>query len=277
MDLVERLISIKGSFFVHDCNIYTIDIRGRDGSIKGKTLSKLCKVEDAKHAVEGNFQNTHKFLHNAVVPLLAKSASEDKEERNHYFDKIHPRHLPLGLGANNFHFYVEDTLGDLELSNKRFKKIGQKPRSAFHANYPKVDSHKIEIEKRGNKYILSEKLNPFFMVNKGERYLFQNMQIAMEIQERGNKLKINEPTMKRKTHHPFVYSDDHICFDGKKRWKRLGVEFKMQDINSSLLRSIGKVFNESKVNLIDGYHSNVSPVKSLNQRNFPNEYRGKAV
>lgn len=274
MNIVDKLVLAKGGFVVYDCEIYTPHPLGRDGQLNGKNLKRLCSAQELKHLIEGNFSDAKKFLQCAVSPLLSRNILDTKAEANYIFDQIYTRHLPLGFGGSNCHFYEKRNSKELVIGDENFGRVTSKPRNLVSAVEKPVNLRDIKFLEEGKHLILSKKLKPYEMIGEDGRYFWDNIWVSMKFKPRGDKLKISEPYIREKCHHPFVYNDGEICFDGTSRWERLGIDFGTKEMNLPLMRQIKQAFYEAQKTMVKGYKEIVNPVHRLNRLNFPDEYRG---
>lgn len=275
MNFVDEILNTHKSFFIYECDIYAPKFTGLHGSTEGISLEKIGKIEDEKHKLDGNFSNAKQFLQNAVIPLISMNTLEDKFARNCGFDNLWPSYFPIGVGKKNYHLYTLDSQGELQIKQKKFRKVKQIYRNCADLKQKNYNARGVELEGIGPDYSLSQKLNPFFMKGEdGGRYFFSNIWITMDIKERGNLLKISTPRAREHYHHPFIHEDKQICFKNDKRWDTRNIDFKTRNIDGKLLRDINTAFNEAKKNLIGGYQKGVHPVHTLNQSLFKKEYQG---
>lgn len=264
-------------------------------------LGKLSSVETAFHKSEGNFSNLNVFVNKVLVPNLQSSITQGIKRLNLYFDDICSRNFPLILTKNDIWRYKKQEVasqytpskshfifnGNCFFESERlpFSSVInyiKKENSAFNSKRPK---NKIRVESldrdkgyasifNSNGFRVFREYNPFRIEHEGNLYIFDPVEVSIDIRKNRSGIKITEPLAPKGYKHPFVYTTGDICFDGEFRWKAKGVDFdSYKNLNCDLSHEVVKIFQEVFNNFKNGYNPGNNPVRDLNPSNFPEAKR----
>lgn len=135
------------------------------------------------------------------------------------------------------------------------------------------------VKRSDDELVIYLVVNHYILKAMGEYYQFEGMPIGRNFGLNGHLVAFTGPPqvlMKQHYNHPFVYSDNEICYRKEsKRWERLGIRWNYwyDTTDETTPFKIAKWLEQGRLSLQRGYFGDVSPVHELGTENFRSEYR----
>lgn len=135
--------------------------------------------------------------------------------------------------------------------------------------------HPAHLICSGSEKYIQQDIDSFFMHTDVDNFFFLGTTIQIEVvEDRMLGVRIKEPTIPDPDYkHPFLYSNTKLCFGNERRWKDNDIHFRFVQKyqTSEYIQMIKRTFRETENLLKNGYYGEVSPVYTLNRREFNEE------
>ncbi|MFW5746889.1 MAG: hypothetical protein ACOCWQ_05065 [Nanoarchaeota archaeon] len=124
-------------------------------------------------------------------------------------------------------------------------------------------NHSVVGRVQNNRYYLELPVPAHVYVYEDVPYLFGPTTVQIRAQRSASNYTLSPPEIKGNTQypHPFVFSDNSICFNGDQRWQQYGVHFHSSINNTQeAARSSARALIEARSTLLNGYFNSPTPV-----------------